>query len=635
MLDGPHPWHRREAGGLRTRNFIELTRLQIGGAPAVSSPGRATGRALLSVGMATMDGPDPRKLAWEALCAYELTGTVKNTLTNGDLVIESDLNLFHPKVDGPFSELYGGVPGAPFARHDRVAFRLKPSWGGWNGTTPRLPAPVKTDTVRRVDPDEPLPSFAELQQLLAGVVSGEEIEHALRAAEARLAEAEDQRDRAIADAREKVAMVDSEAEARVAAVEERIRALEQEQREARAALERDQAEFETKGGRRFLDAIAASEPPARSSLELARPPDVVAALRESAQTAGLTVDSGLLRRTLVAHAVAALTGQLIVYGGPPGSGKTAMSTWMPTVLDMDVDVLPVRPAWLDAADLLGFFDPREKRFVPAPFLDFVLDARRSAAGGLLCVVVLDEMNIARIENYGADLLSQLEKAHQPGQSGLLHLYSPTIQAERDRALIAALDAGSEARLFDPITADVALPANLILAGTLNNDDTTETLSPKVLDRSLGIRVRAQEPALPGQGSPDQERVFSFDSRIAAGLRDLAPARSDEAALAWSQLQALLAGVDVPSVHASHRLARVFTFVPGISAVLGLDVNEVMDDLVCLKVLPWIRFFRGSNRGALDDLETLSKRAHDGGLASTDAEIADLLATDDELVQYLR
>lgn len=582
--------------------------------------------------MATTASSDPRRIAWEALCAHELTGTVKNILTNGDLIIDADLNLFHPKMDGPFSELYGGVPSFEVARRDRVAFRLKPTWEGWDGRG--RPNPVKPETVRRLTPDEPQPNSAELQQLLADVVSGEEIHAAVRTAEARLVEAEERREKAVADAREKVAALESEAEAHVAAAEERIRSLERTQLEAQALFERDRAEFEARGGRRFVEAIAMSASTTRSSLQIAKPQDLVLALRESAEKAGLTVDPWLVRRVLVAHAVAALTGQLIVFGGPPGSGKTAMSTWMPTALDMQVDVLPVRPAWLDAADLLGFFDPREKRFVPAPFLDFVLNAQRNAASGVLCVVVLDEMNIARIENYGADLLSQLEKVHQPGQSGLLHLYSPTIQAERDRVLLAALDAGG-AGFVDPITAELALPDNLILAGTLNNDDTTETLSPKVLDRSLGIRVRAQEPALPGQGTPGIEGVFSFDTRIAADLRNLAPGRSAEAELLWSRLQELVAGLDIPSVHASHRLARVFTFSPGMSDVLGLDINEVMDDLVCLKVLPWVRFFRGSSRRAVDDLEVMAQRARDGGLTSTAAEIADLLATDDELVQYLR
>ncbi|MEI6180947.1 MAG: hypothetical protein WCP31_09335, partial [Chloroflexales bacterium] len=81
----------------------------------------------------------------------------------------------------------------------------------------------------------------------------------------------------------------------------------------------------------------------------------------------------------------------------------------------NVKVLAVRPDWTDAHGLLGYFNPLTRRYESTPFLRFLLEAERettqAGAEGREpnpYFIVLDEMNLARVEYYFADFLSCLE-----------------------------------------------------------------------------------------------------------------------------------------------------------------------------------------------------------------------------------
>lgn len=584
--------------------------------------------------MADQAAKDPRSLAWRAICGTELTGRVTGFLPKGDLVIASDVELVHPSVDVPFSELYAGIPRVEFREGDRVAFRVR---SNWSGPTGRLPDPIRRETLRHLPLDEDPPDLTPLRTILGQTAKLEDVLAAVRAAQTSIAAAEEARQRILVEAEARALAIEGEAATLARAAEERVEAIEAAVLERERKLQSDLRQFEALGGPRFVRAFAPVEDsPVRSSRGVACPPNVVAALQEGAGRAGMRVSQTLARRALVGHAVAAATGQMIVYGGPPGSGKTSTAVWMPRALDMAVEVLPVRPGWLDTADLLGFFDPRNDRFVSAPFLDFVLDAQRSASGAVKHVVVLDEMNIARIENYGADVLSQLEKTYELGQRGELRLYSESVQSEIDRLRIAAVELREEDALTRVgIPAKVTLPDNLILTGTLNNDDHVETLSPKVLDRSLGIRVPALDPSLPASDTPVSEVVFSLDRAVVDAIRARVPQTREKAEELWTSVLDLVDDLAIPSVYVSHRLARVVSTVPAIAEHFDLEPRDVLDDIVCMKVLPWIRFFRGPKRRPIEDLERLRERAASAAFPVAEQEVVGLLADDGDLVQYLR
>lgn len=132
--------------------------------------------------------------------------------------------------------------------------------------------------------------------------------------------------------------------------------------------------------------------------------------------------------------------------------------------------IPVRPDWRDGRSLLGYFNPITRSYEWTPFLRFLLRAARGyrANDGLARFVILDEMNLAHVEHYLADLLSVLESGRdeQGWTKEALQFLQPD-DAEGD---------------LPP--RELRLPPSLYFIGTVNSDETTHTFSPKVLDRAF-------------------------------------------------------------------------------------------------------------------------------------------------------
>ncbi len=116
--------------------------------------------------------------------------------------------------------------------------------------------------------------------------------------------------------------------------------------------------------------------------------------------------------------------------------------------------IQVRPGWHDAADLLGHANPiGEKEYTRTPFLTLVLRALERPS--VPHVAVLDEMNLSHVEQYLAPLLSAMET----GDPIELH--------------------GSAE--MSGVPGRVPYPANLVLIGTVNMDETTVGISDRMLD----------------------------------------------------------------------------------------------------------------------------------------------------------
>lgn len=158
-----------------------------------------------------------------------------------------------------------------------------------------------------------------------------------------------------------------------------------------------------------------------------------------------------------------------ILAGLSGSGKTqlalkyaqALSTHHP-VPASDEDkktwfVQPVLPGWYDPSALLGYINPlRPESYTRTPLLNFLLEAANSPE--IPFVVILDEMNLSHPEHYFAPFLSAMES----GTQLMLH---------------------SEGDMFDGVPARLRYPTNVAFIGTLNMDETTLSLSDKVLDRA--------------------------------------------------------------------------------------------------------------------------------------------------------
>lgn len=196
------------------------------------------------------------------------------------------------------------------------------------------------------------------------------------------------------------------------------------------------------------------------------------------------------------------TKQFEILTGLSGSGKTQLALQFGNWFGPErVKLVAVRPDWTGADALFGYEDalqePKDGRrawHVP-PALEFMLKAARDPEWPYL--LILDEMNLAHVERYFADVLSGME-------SGAPCL--PNVAREDDGVW----------RLIPGAPGEVSVPRNLFIVGTVNVDETTYMFSPKVLDRAntLEFRVRtedlvddARKPVLCAPGPAELVRGF--------------------------------------------------------------------------------------------------------------------------------
>ncbi|MDR3440595.1 hypothetical protein [Telmatospirillum sp.] len=172
----------------------------------------------------------------------------------------------------------------------------------------------------------------------------------------------------------------------------------------------------------------------------------------------------------------------VILAGLSGTGKTQLALkyaravhglTLENAPDPFLFVCPVRPEWTDPTGLTGYSDVLSNRYIVPPFLEAVLLATAHRASPVF--VVLDEMNLARVEYYLSDVLSCVETREA------LQLHSSGVPLE-----------GSTGT---SIPAELPLPANLYIIGTINVDETTNPVSDKVLDRAHVIDMSAVD--LPG------------------------------------------------------------------------------------------------------------------------------------------
>jgi hypothetical protein len=143
--------------------------------------------------------------------------------------------------------------------------------------------------------------------------------------------------------------------------------------------------------------------------------------------------------------------------------------------DDNLAFLSVRPDWLDHRGLLGSYNPLTETYEATPLLKTMLKARQNPS--LPYFVILDEMNLAKVEYYFSDFLSCME-SRRIGTNGEIIQESIFLHNQHEELLY--VDADHHVYAIPP---RIEIPKNLYIIGTVNMDETTYMFSPKVLDRA--------------------------------------------------------------------------------------------------------------------------------------------------------
>lgn len=270
-----------------------------------------------------------------------------------------------------------------------------------------------------------------------------------------------------------------------------------------------------------------------------------------------------------------VTKRFVILTGLSGSGKTQIALRFAEWMGQDRSALvAVRPDWTSPEALLGFEDllRKDPETGRAPWhtpqtLDLFL--RAAANPDEPYVLILDEMNLAHVERYFADVLSGMES---------------------DAPLLPSLKRDAGEWVVDDPGQRIPLPDNVFVIGTVNIDETTYMFSPKVLDRANTLEFRVERTDLP-----------AFDQVTKPSSLALAPAAHREAVLALARgdapnpgdltevaehLKTLHDVLSKPGFEFGHRTYfEALRFAAMHKALGGSDALEALDLQVLQKLLP--------------------------------------------------
>lgn len=161
------------------------------------------------------------------------------------------------------------------------------------------------------------------------------------------------------------------------------------------------------------------------------------------------------------------TSKTMILEGISGTGKTSLAYAMGKFFQNDAAIISVQPSWRDRNEMIGYFNEFTKKYNETDFLKALYETTYRTD---INFIVLDEMNLSRVEYYFADFLSMLEMP-DPNQWQI--------------RIIAQEQPGDPANFKD---GKLLVPQNVWFIGTANRDDSTFAITDKVYDRAASIEI---------------------------------------------------------------------------------------------------------------------------------------------------
>ena len=186
-------------------------------------------------------------------------------------------------------------------------------------------------------------------------------------------------------------------------------------------------------------------------------------------------------------------------------------------------LVSVKPNWHDATDITGFRSSVNRNYYVTDFMRFLVKAKHHPKVPFF--VCLDEMNLAPVEEYFADFLSVIESRKRKKDGSVVtdaivpasvfndssygddfNIFlelglKPTIEVKDVTDFSARIKEAEEAEsdffeqswLVDELKRDgLTIPQNVIIIGTVNMDDTTNSFSRKVIDRAMTFETIVED-----------------------------------------------------------------------------------------------------------------------------------------------
>ena len=180
--------------------------------------------------------------------------------------------------------------------------------------------------------------------------------------------------------------------------------------------------------------------------------------------------------------------KLVILQGISGTGKTSISLAWGKFVKHPSCVASVQPSWRDRTDIFGYLNEFTKRFNETDFLRYLYTAGYTDE---IFTVILDEMNLARVEYYFAEMLSILE----------MH--------DTSEWLIEIVQSSQPSDPKKLVGGKLKIPPNAWYIGTINNDDSTFMVTDKVYDRAMPIDINEKGVAFEAEPTEALDVNYSY------------------------------------------------------------------------------------------------------------------------------
>jgi len=329
--------------------------------------------------------------------------------------------------------------------------------------------------------------------------------------------------------------------------------------------------------------------------------DALQVVRNYLQQSGLQF-SGRVQRAFHTALKINDTAQITVLAGVSGTGKSLLPRSYAEAMGIHFMQVAVEPRWDSPQDLLGFYNYVEGKYRATelarlmasmdPWQSFGKDVPNSRDH--LAMVLLDEMNLARVEYYFSEFLSRLEVRPQ---------WRNNLQREACKYALIPVDIRG---LENPTS---LFPGhNILFVGTMNDDESTQSLSDKVLDRGNVMQFPAPTrfPAPVQNAAPAAAEALRFD-RWRGWIRaakDLQGADATRVGHVITDLAAIMDGFGRPFGHRMNQSIRHYIANYPTEGTGG-TVAQALADQIEFRILPKLRGLEIGNHGTqFDALEKL-------------------------------
>ncbi|WP_377028804.1 chromosome segregation ATPase-like protein [Microvirga arabica] len=298
--------------------------------------------------------------------------------------------------------------------------------------------------------------------------------------------------------------------------------------------------------------------------------------------------------------------QLTVLAGVSGTGKSLLPRRYAEAMGIHFLQIAVEPRWDSPQDLLGFYNYIEKKYRATdlarllvhmdPYSSSELHDPRQPRGDHMALVLLDEMNLARVEYYFSEFLSRLE---------VRPTYAEASDERKRKDAMIPID-------IRGLKKSVSLfPAhNVLFAGTMNDDESTQALSDKVLDRGNVLQFAAPREFKKPTGiqnveRPDQAQSFKSWRGWVRSVESLGAANRETADAAIGTLAEIMEDCGRPFGHRLRDAILAYVANYPVRGNGGLDVRVPLADQIEFRILPKLRGIDIQSHGnAFDKLKSL-------------------------------